>query len=199
MTVGHYGRLASSVVSSLSNPRSMYGLLKTRLAENTLERPKPDTMDTMNFNMMIVVSALIGCLIIPRSTSTLPLLRVMVSLPSRSLMINRLDVSKLVIEKGANLFMKNNDGVRAIDISVNRNPCPGSSSPAACPRPPRWSSVKHLLLISNFYETSDVVPFSSSSSSSSSSAVVPQTSSFIPLPVSKLHHRPRPSHRRVPP
>jgi hypothetical protein len=86
--------------------------------------------------MMIVVSALIGCLISPRSTSTLPLLRVIVSLPSRYLMINRLDVSKLVIEKGANLFMKNNDGVRAIDISVNRNTCPGPLSPVARPRPP---------------------------------------------------------------
>jgi hypothetical protein len=103
---------------------------------------------------------------------------------------NKLDVCKLLIEKGANLFLKNSDGVRATDVY-------GYGDPADVLGPQvlqhaldlRWSSVRQLLFISNFYETSDVIPFSSSSSASStSSAVVPQRrSSRIAAPSYSAH------------
>jgi hypothetical protein len=80
-----------------------------------------------------------------------------------------LDTSKLLIERRANLFMKR-DGVRAIDIHVHDDPHNVVLGPQVLQHALdlRWSSVKHLLFISNFYETSDVIPFASSSSSSSS-------------------------------
>jgi hypothetical protein len=103
---------------------------------------------------------------------------------------NTLDASKLLIERGANLFMKS-DGVRAIDLHISGNPNYDVLGPQVLQHALdlRWSSVKHLLLISNFYETSDVIPFSSSSSSSlSSSAVVPKRrSSRIAAPSHSVH------------
>jgi ankyrin repeat protein len=69
---------------------------------------------------------------------------------------NKLDVCKLLIEKGANLFMKNSDGVRAIDVY-------GYGDPADVLGPQvllhaldlRWSSVKHLLLLSKSCSSAD--------------------------------------------
>jgi ankyrin repeat protein len=91
---------------------------------------------------------------------------------------NELDASKLLVEKGANLFMMDirGEGERAIDIhEVNDQgePTDVVLGPQVLQHALdlRWASVKHLLLISNFYETSDVVPFFSSSSSSSSAVV----------------------------
>jgi hypothetical protein len=98
--------------------------------------------------------------------------------------------SKLLVEKGANLFMKNSDGERAIDRHVEDDPDYDVLGPQVLQHALdlRWSSVKHLLLISTFYETSDAIPFSSSSSSSSSSAVVPQRrSSRIAAPSHSAH------------
>jgi ankyrin repeat protein len=108
-----------------------------------------------------------------------------------SLQRNNLKTSKLLIERGAYLFMKSNDGVRAIDIPIH-NDDDVVLGPQVLQHALdlRWSSVKHLLFISNFYETSYVIPFSSSSSSSSSSsAVVPQLrrSSRIAAPSHSAH------------
>jgi hypothetical protein len=79
---------------------------------------------------------------------------------------NDLNGSKFLMLKGANLFMKNKRGDRVIDRHVDDNPKNVVLGPQVLQRALdlRWSSVKHLLFISNFYETSDVVPFSSSSS-----------------------------------
>jgi hypothetical protein len=98
----------------------------------------------------------------------------------RSLEEDSLDTSKLLIERGDNLFMKR-DGVRAIDIHVEDDPDNDVLGPQVMQHALdlRWSSVRHLLLISNFYETSDVVPFSSSSSSSSSSFVPHRRSAHL--------------------
>jgi ankyrin repeat protein len=82
----------------------------------------------------------------------------------RSLRNNRLDTSMLLVEEGANLFLKDNDGERAIDIRVHTDHDivlgPQVLQHAL---DLRWSSVKHLLLISNFHEISDIVSPSSSS------------------------------------
>jgi hypothetical protein len=110
------------------------------------------TYFTMPFLFMVVAIVSSGCLIIPRSTSTQPLL--VVRLPSRGLW-NKLDTSKLLIEEGANLFMKK-DGVRAIDIQVYNRP-----SIVLGPQVLQhaldlhWSSVKHLLLLSKSYSFAD--------------------------------------------
>jgi hypothetical protein len=82
----------------------------------------------------------------------------------RSLRFNKLDASMLLVEKGANLFMKNNKGERAIDMHVNDDPIivlgPQVLQHAL---DLRWASVRHLLLLSNFHGTSDFVSSSSSS------------------------------------
>jgi hypothetical protein len=95
----------------------------------------------------------------------------------RTLLYNALHASKLLIEKGANLFTKNNDGERVIDVHVYADPDNDVLGPQVLRHALdlRWSSVKQLVFISNFYETSDVV---SASSSSSSAVNIPQHRSF---------------------
>jgi ankyrin repeat protein len=75
-----------------------------------------------------------------------------------SLMRNELNGAKFLVEKGANLFMKNKDGERAIGIHVINDPAivlgPQVLQHA---KDIRWSSVKQLLLLSKAYESADVV------------------------------------------
>jgi hypothetical protein len=81
-----------------------------------------------------------------------------------SIKYNSLDEAKLLVEKGANLFLKDKDGERVIDIHVN-----GDRAIVLGPqvlqhaKDIRWSSVKQLLLLSKAYGSSDIVASSSSS------------------------------------
>jgi hypothetical protein len=83
-----------------------------------------------------------------------------------SLFYQKLDAAKYLIENGANLFMKTNNGKRAIDVHVYGNSNESLLGPQVLQHALdlRWVSVRHLLLISNFHETSDITL----------SAVVPQ-------------------------
>jgi hypothetical protein len=71
-----------------------------------------------------------------------------------SLLRNDLIGSKLLVEKGANLFKKDNDGKSAIDM---RNTyCAFAPQVLQHALDLRWASIRHLLLISNLHETSDI-------------------------------------------
>jgi hypothetical protein len=94
-----------------------------------------------------------------------------------TLMKNMLDAGMLLVEKGANLFMKNKDGERSIDVhDVNHPEIVLGPQVLQHALDLSWSSVKHLLLISNFHETADIA---SSLSSSSSTAFKAQHRSHL--------------------
>jgi ankyrin repeat protein len=72
-----------------------------------------------------------------------------------------LDAGKLLVEKGANLFMKNNDGESAIDSRVDNEPDGDQLGPQVLQHAKDliWESVKPLLLLSSACSTS--IPSSS--------------------------------------
>jgi ankyrin repeat protein len=70
--------------------------------------------------------------------------------------------SNLLVERGANLFLRNNEGTRSIHHPLGPHVLQHALDL-------RWSSVKQLLFISNFHENSDLA-----ASSSSSSFIIPQ-------------------------
>jgi ankyrin repeat protein len=89
-----------------------------------------------------------------------------------ALRYNKFEACKLLVEKGANIFMKDNDDVRAIDLHVDDDPNDDALGPRVIQHflDIRWESVKLLLLVANSIISSDAELINSSSSSSSSSS-----------------------------
>jgi hypothetical protein len=81
-----------------------------------------------------------------------------------SLIYNDLNEANILVEKGANLFLKDKYRERAIDIrSLFDHAVVLGPQVLQHAKDIRWSSVKQLLLLSKAYDSSDVVASSSSS------------------------------------
>jgi hypothetical protein len=114
--------------------------------------------------MVVIESVSSGCLLIStidiNSTDIDGVTPMMLTL-----YYNKLDAGMLLIEKGANIFKKTNVGERTIDIKVHDadEPTDVVIGPQVMQHALdlRWTSVRDLLLIANFHETSEIISFSS--------------------------------------
>jgi hypothetical protein len=72
-----------------------------------------------------------------------------------ALAFDQLVAAKYFVEKGANLFMKNIEGIRVIDIHIHCDQNREALGPQVLQHALdlRWSSVKHLLLVANSLST----------------------------------------------
>jgi hypothetical protein len=75
----------------------------------------------------------------------------------KALRQNWLDIAKLLVERGANLFMKNDEGERAIDIRVDDDPDDDQLGPQVLlhAKELRWSAIKDFILLSKACQSQD--------------------------------------------